>query len=719
MREKRIDFEPGDKVRVEGHEGHGKVVSIEPIGDDQFRVELFYPDNKEYVVKMYPFTEIVRVPEIVERVKSLDFDPSYKYDLFMDSMRFSLAYKYDPLFSLSSTQIDVYPHQIEAVYNRILDTYRLRFLLADDAGLGKTIMTGMLLKELEMRNLIDRVLLVVPAPLQAQWRRELREKFNEEFTIYHSGYLGSLSLSPTENPWEKQDRIITSIDYAKNPETREALVDTDWDLIVFDEAHHLSAYRDGKKTNRYELADSLRDKSEGLLLLTATPHKGDTYAFFALLNLLDSDYFPDEEFVDRGKLSEVMIRRLKEEVTDFDGKALFLPRNVETLPIEFTPPEWELYQGVTKYVSEGYDIAMKEKRRSVGFAMVILQKRMVSSVYSIKKSLENRKARLQRLKGLLKKGKAVEELTREEQTILDRYVREPEMITDEQKEDLERKLEVLAAATSPEGLGWEIDQISNLIEKAESIEVDSKVEKLVEFVEETLREDPVEKVLIFSEYRDTVDYLVGIFQEKGYDPAIIHGNMDMWKREEEEDKFRRKETNLMIATDAAREGLNLQFCHVMVNYELPWNPTKIEQRMGRLHRLGQDRQVWIFNLMVQDTREAEIFDVILSKLDAIRREMGERTFDVMGELLSGVDVQSIVMRLLSEREKDREVIEQIEEAIERRKEEISEKIEKESLIKDKLNLEPLKDLITTSAEESIEEGDLARFVKTLLENIGG
>jgi superfamily II DNA or RNA helicase len=589
-------------------------------------------------------------------------------------------------------------------------------LIADDAGLGKTIMTGMLLKELKARKRVENALFVVPAPLQKQWAREMREKFDEEFRIYDSSYLKSLryTLAPNENPWKKDRQIVTSIDFVRQDAIREQLNGVEWDFVIFDEAHKLSAYKFGDKvdkTERYKVADVIKDNCEALLLLTATPHKGETYPFFALLHLLDPYLFPSEEYLSRKKLENVMIRRLKEEVKKFDGSPLFPPREVKTLTVEYNEDEWKLYNEVTDYVTHYYNMAMKEEKRSIGFAMVILQKRMVSSIYSIKKSLENRKGRLEELK---KRGEIID-LTDKEQTRLEQYREDPEMFTDSEKEEIEKKLEALTAATRPEELQREINKLKDLIALADQITVDSKAESLVEFINEILEKDPKEKVLIFTEYKDTLDYLVGIFEK--WDPAIIHGGMNMDRREYEEEKF--KKTNLMIATDAAGEGLNLQFAHIMVNYELPWNPNKIEQRMGRLHRYGQKKKVEIFNLLITGTKEGDIFEGILRKLDTIREEMGERTFDVIGELLSEINIEELVMTLLAERDVKPKLMKIIDAKIEEKKELIAEKIEEESLIKDRLNLDPLKELMKTSKIELIDEGDLIRFLKVFFDNLDG
>lgn len=715
-------FKPGDLVTVKGFRGYAKIISIEPLGEN-YKVDLFYPEEKTTHTVIYPLTGVEKICTPIEMIKSRKFDPSWKFNLFMDAMRFSLAHQYDPFFSLSITRIDVLPHQIEAVY-KMIDSYEQRFLLADDAGLGKTVMAGMIIKELEARNRANRTLIVVPAPLQGQWRREMLESFDEQFFIYSSEFVRSLkeSLPPFANPWEKYNKIITSIDYAKREEVMSSLERSNWDLVIFDEAHHLSAYKYGseiKRSDRYKLAELLKDKTEGLLFLTATPHKGDSYAFYAILSLLDPYIFLDENHIEREKLKRIMIRRLKEDVTDFDGKLLFLPRKVQTLSVDFTDSERRLYDAVTDYVSQWYNIAKETGNRNVGFAMVILQKRMVSSIAAIKQSLKNRK---DKLKNLLKIGEEATEISTEEKELLKRYFADPESLddpdsfTDDEKERIEKRIEVITVAKSADELKMEIKKLEELIYLAESIKVDSKANKLVEFIEGILKKDSREKILIFTEYRDTLNYLKNIF--KNYDLAIIHGGIDYQKRREQEKKFWDPRTNLMIATDAAREGINLQFAHIMIDYELPWNPNRIEQRMGRLHRYGQNKVVQIFNLLVSNTREGEIFGKLMEKLELIRAEMGERVFDVLGILLSNTPLQDLIMKALTKRDV-REVYKVVDKNIEENKKSLFEKIETKSLIRDRLNLAPLIEQQTTSREKSLNEKDMERFIRTFFDHFGG
>jgi len=718
MKEKdsNLEFQVGDNVSVEGKVG--QVIKINEFGTNKYNIEVFFENESKKDSFLYPIDDIRKVPSFKERIEKDELSTAKEHRLFLDSYRFKYAHSDDPVHSLGLSRIDPVPHQIEAVYE-IINSYKPpRYLIADDAGLGKTIITGMIYKELKARERAEKALFVLPAPLKKQWAREMREKFDEKFTVYDSSYINSLTLAPNDNPWEDKDKIITSVDYAKQEGVKENIADTEFDFIVFDEAHKLSRYKSGGKverTNRYELGEDLSDKTDGLLLLTATPHKGDRYAFYSLFELLDPDYFPSVEYLNEDKVDDFMIRRTKEEVTDFDGEPLFPERKVETLPVDYSKEEWELYNGLKNYVTDYYNKALKEDRRhSVGFAMVILQKRMVSSIYSIQKSLKNRKRKLE---DLHKRGKIFEEPDKEQQVKLEKYQKEPEMMEDEEKEEIERLLETISVANSLDELKKEINILGQLVDKAKSISKDTKAQELNSFVRETLEKDPDEKILVFTEYTDTLDYLKDeIFED--LDPAIIHGGMGMNAREREEEKFRSDDCHLMIATDAAGEGLNLQFCHIMVNYELPWNPMKIEQRMGRLHRYGQEHIVKIYNMMINETRESEIFQTLLTKLDTIKEDMGDRVFDVTGELLSNINISELVMEAISSKDKGfaEDLQKKISDDIEEKKEKVLKEIERESLIKDRLNLEKMEEIAYKSKEKSIEPREISRFLYTFLKD---
>jgi len=437
----------GDKVRV--GDKVGEVIRLDQRATSTIiKVAFEEGPAKDFVC---PPTKIEKILSPIEQIQNNKFDSPIHFDLHYEAIRLSLAYAYDHLLSLSFTRTNLEPYQVDAVY-KTLNTYKNRILLADDVGLGKTIETGMILKELSLRGFANRTLIIAPAPLRFQWQRELRERFDESFIIYDSLYLETIrgSLPKDANVWEVNPKIITSLDFAKREEVLLELERTNWDVIVFDEAHKLSASKYGNKIERslrFRLAQTLYDKADSLLLLTATPHRGDPFAFYSLLTLVDPYIFEDENKIASEKLNTIMIRRGKDGIVNADGKPVFRPREVVTIPISYNKKEIGLYDAVTDYVQEFYNLAKSQRNRAVGFAMVLLQKRMVSSVAAIRSSLKNRLTKL--MKGFIP-------LSKEEETRLRDYFEDPDSMDDWEKERYERRLEVLTLPTTPEGFKKEI-----------------------------------------------------------------------------------------------------------------------------------------------------------------------------------------------------------------------------------------------------------------------
>ncbi|HON73004.1 MAG TPA: helicase-related protein, partial [bacterium] len=482
-------------------------------------------------------------------------------------------------------------------------------------------MAGLIIKELKLRKLARRILIVVPGHLKDQWRRELKEKFNEEFTVLDrytfSAYYG-------ENPWEKNEQVITSIDFAKQDEILPALNSVHWDLVVVDEAHKMSAYSYGdkvSKTQRYKFGEVLSRTSNHLLLLTATPHKGDPENFRLFLDLLVPGFFASAEMIEeslKNKDNPLFIRRLKEDLRDFEGKPIFTRRFPITIKFRLTDKEKELYNEVSHYVIEQYNKALaNDKKRNVTFALTILQRRMASSTYALLRSLERRKERLEKfLKG------------EEKQREISGDFEESEDLEEKERWKREEELESLSLAKNPEELKQEIRGLERLIEKAREIvksENEIKLSELRKAIEEGFRKinemNGRPRILIFTESRDTLEYLGKKIESWGYKVNFIHGGMNIDERIQAEKIFR-DETDIMVATEAAGEGINLQFCHIMINYDIPWNPNRLEQRMGRIHRYGQSKDVYIFNLVAEDTREGQVLAKLFDKLEEIRDKLG-------------------------------------------------------------------------------------------------
>mgnify|MGYP001079357596 CR=1 FL=1 len=708
--EVRKKIQINDKVRIGGR--LGSVISIEPRPKTCIYTIAFPEGTPQKIIS--PPSQIEKIHSPMELLEGGDFSPSNDFDLHFEAIRLSLAYEYDRFLSLASTRTNLEPYQVEAVW-RVLNGYKHRFLIADDVGLGKTIEAGMILEELALRGRAKRVLVIVPASLQYQWQREMRERFDEEFIIYESTYLKTLkdSLPKDANVWEANDRIITSIDYAKKEYVLAELERTKWDLIIFDEAHKLSVRKhDGKidRSQRFKLAKRLNSETESLLLLTATPHHGDSYAFYTLISLVDPYIFEDETKISSGKLNSIMIRRGKEGLNNEEGKPIFKPREVLTLPVEFTEDENTLYYAVTDYVREVYNSAKSLNNRAVGFAMVLLQKRMVSSIAAIRESLKNRLSRLIKAE--------ISSFSREEEIRLRDYIDDPDSMNDWEKEKFERKLEILTLPSTPEALKLEVKTLKDLIKMAEEIKVDSKARRLIEFVKGVLK-NPEEKILIFTEYRDTLSYLLDLLKKEGFSPITIHGGMPMGERREAEKLFKSKGTNIMAATDAAGEGINLQFCHIMVNYDLPWNPNRIDQRIGRLHRYGQKRDVKVHNLFILDTREGVILGRLMQKINKIEKELGGKNSDIVGLVLEGVNLEDVIMNALAENRPVEAALEDLDDAIEKRKTAYK-RIEKSFLMDlKKFDLDSTLKVIEESKERSASEEDIKRFIQIFFDQFGG
>jgi superfamily II DNA or RNA helicase len=574
------------------------------------------------------------------------------FRLAAEATRIRLAYTFDPQFAVSLARIDPLPHQLEAVYYHMLRQPRLRFLLADDPGAGKTIMIGLLLKELKLRGVVTRTLIVAPANLVPQWQREMTEKFDETFDVVDRATLATRG----SRAWEISDQCVTSLDFAWRPEALESLARAHrWDLVVFDEAHKLAAYRRGSKlarTRRYRLGEVLTDHTEHMVLATATPHKGDPENFRLLLQLLDPDLFANTEILARAvqrQENPIFLRRLKEDMVDFDGKPLFPPRYVTTLGVELTAPEQQLYEAVTQYVADNFNQALAEDNRNVTFALIILQRRLASSIRAIRRSLEQRRDRLAALRDDVLANPRLLEAARRGEEFPEENLEDA--LEAERWEAEERALRYTLARNLDE-LEAEIAILSGLAAQALAVEQAGPERKLNELRQVLTDRDLFqsgEKLLIFTESKDTLDYLVENLVGWSLSVTRIDGAMSSQQRYQAERAFH-DEKQVMVATEAAGEGINLQFCHLMLNYDLPWNPSRLEQRMGRIHRYGQRYEVYIYNLVATSTREGMVLHALLNKLERMREGLGhDRVFDVVDQLLEGESLEYLIREALARR----------------------------------------------------------------------
>jgi len=621
------------------------------------------------------YSRILRKSDL-EKVKRVDLGKkdfsgdAEAFFLSMEGKRIRFAFQFDPLYAVNVSQIDPLPHQIDAVYHYILKHPRIRFLLADDPGAGKTIMAGLILKELKQRGLVERVLIVIPGHLRDQWVRELKEKFGETFRTIDRAVMDA---SWGRNVWLEENQTITSMDFAKQEDVMVSLAEAKWDLVIVDEAHKMAAYKYGekmKKTERYKLGELLSRNCDFTLFLTATPHRGDPSNFRLFLDLLEPGFFATDAMLVESiadKDNPLFLRRLKEDLKNFDSTPLFPPRKVMTVKYRLSDDEKRLYNAVTEYVEKHYNRAMQKDKRNVAFALLILQRRLASSLRAIRRSLERRRDRLRELHEqgtIIQEAGYIDEEALEDSPELERWRREDEL------------LEKLTSAETLDELKDEIERLDELIKlakEAEKKEVETKLNELKKVMDEERLKKNGEKLLIFSESKDTLEYLVEKIRNWGYSVTYIHGAMNLDKRINAEHEFKEK-VQIMVSTEAGGEGINLQFCWLMVNYDIPWNPNRLEQRMGRIHRYGQQYEAHIYNLVAIDTREGRILDTLFNKLGIIRMHLGsDRVFDVIGDVLPGRSLQDLIIEAVTNKRSLDDILKDIEkipdeEAIQRAKE---------------------------------------------------
>lgn len=722
-----------EPVRVLSVDHYGTMLQVDAVGT---RSRQFYPGIIVTAAQ-------VQGLKVVSSAKGMDFsgDPE-AFHLAIEALRIRLAYEYDPHFAVNSSTITPLPHQLDAVYRYMLKSPLVRFLLADDPGAGKTIMAGLLLKELRFRGLADRVLVVVPPLVARQWQEELSEKFSEEFNIIDSGVL---KANVGRNPWTENDRCITSIYWAARDNVLETLKEADWDLVIADEAHKMAAYRQGvrsqktRKTRLYRLGEELSVRTKHFLLLTATPHKGDPENFRLLLELLDKDLFADRNILEEAMSSQdnpIILRRLKEEMCRFDGTPLFPERSVKTVAFDLSRAERQLYDEVTEYVSEHFNKAMQKEKRNVGFAMTILQRRLTSSLAAITASLERRHGRLQ---DLLDQVRALA-ATKARKTLRDdssydadidemlggAEVDDLDDLSETERWDVEDSLvERLTNAESIDELEAEVLALERLVRRARTA-LDSGTEnKLTQLLDAVLRDEGLaargEKLLIFTEAKDTLDFLVRRLREQRFTVAVIEGSLSMDRRREQQEFFR-DEAQIMVATEAGGESINLQFCNQMVNYDIPWNPNRLEQRMGRIHRIGQKNEVFIFNLVATDTREGAVMAALLRKMETMRQGLGsDRVFDLIGDLLEDhqISLGELLIDCITNRRRLDDAVRSIDQAISPEHQASLIAAREEGLARRFVDLPELRSDAARSAGQALLPTHLERFFTSSLERNRG
>jgi superfamily II DNA or RNA helicase/predicted GIY-YIG superfamily endonuclease len=704
------------------------------------------------------FRSVTLTDRDIESLTILDTISTFEGDgqllrLGLQAYALGIAYEFDPYFGLSISRVDPLPHQLAAVYDHLLKLARVRFLLADDAGAGKTIMAGLLVRELKLRGLVERVLVICPANLTFQWQRELKEKFDEKFLVLKGG---DIRDQFGVNQWMEQKQTITSLDLAKREDILPGLKQVHWDLVIVDEAHRMSWSPPARKTARYALGELLRDTTDHLLLLTATPHKGDPENFSLFLQLLDRDAYADVRSVRAAierRSAPFYLRRTKEAMVYFperqpdlpaprrgefyiyvlkcadgsfyigqtdniprrlaeheSGKAswtaprrplqlihweifdsreaavereqhlktgfgrqwlkreyeagrlaarqaggtwvarkIFTKRIPHTVDFQIDGAEFELYRDVTRFVKrQSAQAAAREdsRARAVGFLMSLYQRRLASSTYSLRHSLENR---ARRLEDALKRANELAQQTPPELPDSE----DIEEMEDADRERLEEILEAITLTGNADQVREEIAQLNRFAQQAKAVEdagTEAKLARLNALLHtEGFFDHPDQRLLLFTEFKDTLDYLVTRLKEWGFRVGVIHGGMRIGSRNEPgtrlctEQQFKDGDIQILVATEAAGEGINLQCCHILFNYDIPWNPNRLEQRMGRIHRYGQLKDCLIFNFVATNTIEGHVLRRLLEKLQEIRNALDDdAVFNVVGEVLPAAHVERVL-----------------------------------------------------------------------------
>ncbi|MEI7011285.1 DEAD/DEAH box helicase [Leptospira licerasiae] len=586
--------------------------------------------NRLKIIGPYPtaFTESFADPELL--------------DLSLQAFELKLTHAYDKLSALSNSRTRLLPHQIESTFV-VVNSLRPRFILADEVGLGKTIEAALVMKELIFRRGYKKVLVVAPSPLLVQWKQELKNKFNEDFEIVKRKNF----LVSGEKNWKNFKHVITSVDFIKNPKYAEEILKTKWDIVVFDEAHRLR--RDYHKVTRaYLFAEKIAKKCECLLLLTATPFRGKLEELYYLVHLVDPNLLgPYHTFINdyvlgnksglKEKISKVLLRRRKVEVGGFTK------RFAKTVKIELSDVERQFYNETTEYVRREYNLAMRTQNRAIGFVMIVFQKLLDSSVFALLSALSKRKFMLEnRLHRLQAVGNKLEEWDLDETEGVEDFV-----------SDLDE-----SAPSDLANLRRELLSLNRLILLGKKIKEDRKSQKLKETIAK-LKKEGHPKFIIFTQFRSTQDFLASTLSE--YKVTLFHGSLSADAKEEAISEFR-KTSEILICTEAGGEGRNLQFANVLFNYDLPWSPLKIEQRIGRIHRFGQKDNVFIFNFASKDTVAERILEVLSNKIRLFEESIGGSD-ELLGAIEDELDFHSSFMRFVTGNKKLKEVEEEIDQRI--------------------------------------------------------
>src|SRR4030043_801222 len=706
------------RIKYKPELGSGEVLRVSE-EEGIYKVDVVFEKDGKRILETFPLNILEPIEDIFQKFeKGISDRP---LDFFLKQ----LAYQF-PLENsggeLSNSKTDLLPHQI-LLTHKIVEARRRRFLIADEVGLGKTIETGMIIRELNSRKEAERILIICPAGLTRNWQDEMRDCFRMHFDIFGTDFTDS-------NPyaWERHTHVIVSIDTIKKPQRLERLMKgPQWDIIIFDESHHLTRKKYGNKitaTQNYKLAEKIKGITRDILFLSATPHQGDSYQFWSLIQLLDDQLFenPEAMFDHRGLLNRVMFRRTKREVTDASGKPIFMKREVHSQKFSLSLKEQRFYEKLTEYLKEGYTAAGigKEKttkqERAVGFVMATFQKIMSSSPRAIKQSLRRRLiaiyARKQMaleigLRGRITRGdisnqimkyqelmrQIVKDLLSEgyeklDYTDADTYIAQlkqrlkkrpqfEEEITNWALDALETDEDAIIAEANIPNEDQKIKELIDMIDEGP----DGKFDTLIRAIEQIRRENSNEKMIVFTQYLETLYFLKEQFgQSYGNDKiAAIKGGPLEDKIAATESFWDEHGAQFLLSTSAGGEGINLQVCRILFNYDLPWNPMAVEQRIGRIHRYGQQETAQVYNLVAEGTIEEQIYSILeqklleiastIGKVDSVTGEVKEDfRLEVLGFLGSALNYNEIYKEALVNRDYNRtekeiyEALRQAEEA---------------------------------------------------------
>jgi len=643
---------------------------------------------------------------LIHSSEQIDLISNSKYPIeflryIVATARIYQVYATEPIVSPLQGNLIPLPHQLTALKKIVKDISKVRFLLADEVGLGKTIEAGLVLKEMKIRDKIKRILILSPRGLIIQWIYEMKNRFDEDFQLIEPNDYAIFE----DNYWKRFDQVITTIDSVKPLSVRKGwnqnkiekynekrynnLLLAGWDLVIVDESHKLGGTT--KSVARYKLGKGLSESTPHFLLLSATPHQGNREQFHRLISLLDPKAFPTPDFLSKESVSPFIVRTEKRKAIDIDGKMLFTKRTTKLRNIIWTEKYEKqklLYERVTDYVINGYNQARLENRQYLGFLMILMQRLVTSSTRAIKSALEKR------LQVLESEGKQ----------------KENEIVDDWDEKDGQMQLDEIFDKFL-NSLNNEKKTVQELLSIARKCEVegpDIKAEHLLELLIHTQSEenDPKTKFLIFTEFTSTQKMLLEFLSSRGYEPVILNGSMNMQQRTKSQDDFA-KNAQILISTEAGGEGLNLQFCHNVINYDLPWNPMRIEQRIGRVDRIGQKLPVKAYNLALKETVETRVMEVLESKLAIILTDLGvDKLSDVLDSTEADLNFNKLYIHSLEEPDKIDETVDTFLSAI-------KDKISNES--NDRKLITPEQELDIEIAN-TVDKHPLPIWVETMVSN---